>query len=1208
MAGTISSVVTQRVELGTAQNPLTITSTGAVEVTVGAALYGPTTQAWTITNAGTVAGGTNQSGVGIDLRAGGSIANSGRISGTAYAVEIAHHSGTVRNTGVVTGAVIGIGLLAGGTVIDYGQISGGTVGVSIAGGAATVIDGGTISTAGAGEAVKFAGTYSDRLILDAGAVLDGGATGGAGTNVLELAPGSTPGVVGTLSGFGADITGFQTILVDAGPDWLVNNTDTIGVVLIDSGTLTNTGTISAGLTLANGASLNNAGEIAGGVEAIEDTAGSATVTNSGTVQGGINNPGGVGVFLIDGGLLTNTATGLIGGGDMGVEMAGAAATVVNAGTIRTTRIEGVGVTLGAASETLFNSGTIGGYQKSVYLQRGGVVYNSGLIGPNNVVDLGGSQSYGVGATPGADGIEVAGGAATVTNAGTIRGSTDAILFGGTAGFAGRVIADPGALFIGAVVGGTLNGATNVLELAAGTAGAAGTLSGFGTQFTGFGTLQIDSGSDWVVSGASSASALQLAGTANQTFVLQPGATFSGTVAATVSTSSLELASGPTAGVIGTLSGFGVDITGFQTILVDAGADWLVNNTDTIGVSLIDSGTLTNTGTISAGLTLANGASLNNAGEIAYSPLAITDTTGSTTVTNSGTVQGGINNPGGVGVFLIHGGLLTNTATGLIGGGDMGVEMAGAAATVVNAGTIRTTRIEGVGVTLGAASETLFNSGTIGGYQKSVYLQLGGVVYNSGLIGPNNVVDLGGSQTYGVGATPGADGIAVAGGAATVTNAGTIRGSTDAILLGGTAGFAGRVIADPGAVFIGAVVGGTLNGATNVLELAAGTAGAAGTLTGFGTQFRNFTTIDEDSGASWQVGGTFSAAVGVTMVGAADTLTIENFASFAASISGFGTTDLITLAGVIATQATLVGHTLELFDGASEVGTLDMLGAFAHERFIATPNGTDGSFVDVVPCFLRGTQVLTDAGERDVESLRIGDLVTTLTGASRPIKWIGRRSYAGWLAAGNPKVLPIRFKAGALADHVPLRDLFVSPEHAMYLDDALVPAGLLVNGSSITHVDAMEAVEYFHVELDSQDVIFAEGAPAETFVDDDSRGMFHNAFEFHELYPDATQGPARFCAPRIEDGFALEAVRRRLAERARRLRADGTALSPRCAAVLEPEATRALTDLAEEEAETRALALLTQETERLLARRGVRAGREVPRPVPLHLVPPHRRRA
>ena len=41
----------------------------------------------------------------------------------------------------------------------------------------------------------------------------------------------------------------------------------------------------------------------------------------------------------------------------------------------------------------------------------------------------------------------------------------------------------------------------------------------------------------------------------------------------------------------------------------------------------------------------------------------------------------------------------------------------------------------------------------------------------------------------------------------------------------------------------------------------------------------------------------------------------------------------------------------------------------------------------------------------------------------------------------------------------------------------------------------ERVSYFHIELETHDVIFAEGAPSETFIDDNSRGMFHNAHEF-----------------------------------------------------------------------------------------------------------------
>lgn len=126
---------------------------------------------------------------------------------------------------------------------------------------------------------------------------------------------------------------------------------------------------------------------------------------------------------------------------------------------------------------------------------------------------------------------------------------------------------------------------------------------------------------------------------------------------------------------------------------------------------------------------------------------------------------------------------------------------------------------------------------------------------------------------------------------------------------------------------------------------------------------------------------------------------------------------------------------------------------------------------------------------------------------------------------------MRIKQGALADCVPRRDLWVSPLHAMYLDEVLIPAVALVNGTSIVQAEAVDRVDYIHVEFETHDVILAEGAPSETFVDDDSRGMFHNAAEYRMLYPDAARVPARYCAPRVEEGEALEAVRHRLAARA-----------------------------------------------------------------------------
>jgi autotransporter passenger strand-loop-strand repeat protein len=225
--------------------------------------------------------------------------------------------------------------------------------------------------------------------------------------------------------------------------------------------------------------------------------------------------------------------------------------------------------------------------------------------------------------------------------------------------------------------------------------------------------------------------------------------------------------------------------------------------------------------------------------------------------------------------------------------------------------------------------------------------------------------------------------------------------------------------------------------------------------------------------------------------------------------------------------------------ASHVETIQLSGNYDGWSFTATKD-TTGTLVMVTACYGRGTRILTDRGEVAVEALAIGDRLVTLSGALAPLKWIGRRSYAGWLAEGNPDIQPIRFKAGALGDNQPSRDLLVSPEHAMYVDGALIPAKLLVNGVTIAPAEAMEEVEYFHLELPEHAVIFAEGALSESFVDDDSRGMFHNAHEFHALYPNAPRGgQAEYCAPRVEDGFALEAARQKLMSRAVRLRPDGS---------------------------------------------------------------------
>ena len=181
------------------------------------------------------------------------------------------------------------------------------------------------------------------------------------------------------------------------------------------------------------------------------------------------------------------------------------------------------------------------------------------------------------------------------------------------------------------------------------------------------------------------------------------------------------------------------------------------------------------------------------------------------------------------------------------------------------------------------------------------------------------------------------------------------------------------------------------------------------------------------------------------------------------------------------------------------------------------------------------RVRTERGETRVEKLKIGDVVMTASGEARPIKWIGRRSYAGRFIRGNKDVLPICIKAGALADGVPKRNLWVSPHHAVYFADAhrddgppggvLIEATDLVNGVSIVQAESVRQVRYFHVELDTHDVLIADGAPAESFIDDDTRYMFHDADEYRSLYPDAQFAAAQYCAPRLREGYRVEAVRR-----------------------------------------------------------------------------------
>jgi hypothetical protein len=133
------------------------------------------------------------------------------------------------------------------------------------------------------------------------------------------------------------------------------------------------------------------------------------------------------------------------------------------------------------------------------------------------------------------------------------------------------------------------------------------------------------------------------------------------------------------------------------------------------------------------------------------------------------------------------------------------------------------------------------------------------------------------------------------------------------------------------------------------------------------------------------------------------------------------------------------------------------------------------------CFCKGTLIDTPGGPRFIETLGVGDYVTTLDQGPQPIAWVGRRTFPG---LGD--FAPVRIKAGALGN---LRDLWVSQNHRMLVrgpkaellfgqKEVLVAAKSLVNDGTIRIVERPQ-VDYLHLLLARHEIIFAEACPTES---------------------------------------------------------------------------------------------------------------------------------
>jgi hypothetical protein len=147
--------------------------------------------------------------------------------------------------------------------------------------------------------------------------------------------------------------------------------------------------------------------------------------------------------------------------------------------------------------------------------------------------------------------------------------------------------------------------------------------------------------------------------------------------------------------------------------------------------------------------------------------------------------------------------------------------------------------------------------------------------------------------------------------------------------------------------------------------------------------------------------------------------------------------------------------------------------------------SDAGFEFTVPCIHAGARIMTAAGERAVELLSVGDMVATKSGRFVPIRWVGRRRIDCRRHPRPHDVWPVRVRANAFAPGGPIRDLLLSPDHAIAVANMLIPVRHLINNATVKQ-ECVDAVDYVHVELPRHDVLLAEELPVESYLDTGNR--------------------------------------------------------------------------------------------------------------------------
>ncbi len=977
---------------------------------------------------------------------------------------------------------------------------------------------------------------------------------------------------------GNSISSAETVTIASGTASVASGAVIDNGHIIDNATFTDTGSLTGSGTLSIGT--GHAASLTGGASLASITD-AGTLTLGGAFTGPISLSSGVATIasgFSDASAITGTGTLTVNSGVTATLAAGSSLTAINdfgtidaAGALSTINMEGnnansvVDFTGASTATPLTNFGTTDDIILGATALPPGagtgvaLSYNSGVLTVTETSASGSSLSSAHVTVSGTAALTTASfealyGANGVNIELASAGNANFVFNGGT-----NTSFENPANFAGGFAPGNSISSAETVTIASGTASVASgavidnghiidnaTFTDTGS-LTGIGTLSVSTGANASLTGGASLASITDAGT------LTLGGAFTGPISLS-------------SGVATIASGFSdaSAITGTGTLTVNSG----VTATLAAGSSLT---AINDFGTIDAAGALST---INMEGNNANSVVDFTGASTATPLTNFGTTDDIILGatalpPGaGTGVALSYNsGVLTVTETSASGS-----SLSSAHVTVSGTAALTTASFEalyganGVNIELASAGNAnfVFNGGTNTSFENPANF--------AGGFAPGNSISSAETVTIASGTASVASGAVIDNGKiidnATFIDTGSLTGiGTLSVSTGANASLTGGAslasITDAGTLTLGGAFTGPISLSSGVATIASGFSDASA-ITGTGTL-----TVNSGVTATLAAGSSLTAINDfgtIDLLGALATpVNLEGDA--ARSLADFTGTDVTS--GMLTTPLTNFGKGDTIVLGTNNfslAGTGDSLtssynsatsqlviddhtsgtvvtlnvGLTAGDSSSLISLSTAGGVLDIsIPCYASGTRILTTSGEVLVEELKVGDTVVTVREngpATGRIVWTGKRSIDISRHPYPELVRPVRICAGAFGPSVPERDLRLSPHHAVYVNGCLFEAASLINGVTIVQEQATRFVTYHHIELETHDVMLAEGLPAESFLDTGNRDMFEDGERPMQLHADfRSPADAAFCVTMVREGAELEAVRAMLQARIAKVR-------------------------------------------------------------------------